>query len=155
MQPRGPAGPYSQINRRANRDRVRSGMREFESSHSSQPVRRLQSSHRNLKNTRQLRAFAIQWTVSGLPIWQIEGPKRRKSLGAYRNIPVFGRPALETGFDQHCVTDLAVEYRQILRYGAGNLGMPSPRCQSLTVTGDAVIDGRRGVAIRAHPRNLG
>jgi hypothetical protein len=38
MQPRGPAGPYSQINRRANRDRVRSGMREFESSHSSQPV---------------------------------------------------------------------------------------------------------------------
>jgi hypothetical protein len=27
--------------------------------------------------------------------------------------------------------------------------------QSLTVTGDAVIDGPRGVAIRAHPRNLG
>jgi hypothetical protein len=37
---RGPAGPYSQIQRRASRDRVRSGMREFESSHSSQPVRR-------------------------------------------------------------------------------------------------------------------
>src|ERR1700687_104783 len=35
----GPAGAYSQIQRRGSRDRVRSGMREFESSHPSQPVR--------------------------------------------------------------------------------------------------------------------
>jgi hypothetical protein len=90
--------------------------------------------HRNLKNARQLRAFAIKWTVSGLPIWQIEGLKRRKSLAACRNIPVFGRPALETG------SMITTAWRET---------------QSLTVTGDAVIDGPRGVAIRAHPRNLG
>jgi hypothetical protein len=39
----GLAAPYSQIRGNTRRDRVRSGMREFESSHSSQPVRRLET----------------------------------------------------------------------------------------------------------------
>jgi hypothetical protein len=78
--------------------------------------------HRNLKNARQLRAFAIKWTVSGLPIWQIEGLKRRKSLAACRNIPVFGRPALETRFDQHRVTGLAVQPTKFSAKVASKLG---------------------------------
>src|SRR3981189_2749709 len=36
--------PYSQVRGNSRRDRVRSGMREFESSHSSQAVRRLKIS---------------------------------------------------------------------------------------------------------------
>jgi len=68
-----------------------------------------------------LRAFAIKWTVSGLPIWQIEGLKRRKSLAACRNIPVFGRPALETRFDQHCVTEFAV---QLAKFCAAHYARP-------------------------------
>jgi hypothetical protein len=39
----GLAAPYSQIRGNTRRDRVRSGMREFESSHSSQAVPRLET----------------------------------------------------------------------------------------------------------------
>ena len=77
------------------------------------------------KNARQQRAFLIWRTVSSLPISPTAGRNCRKSLATCRNIPIFGRRRPETGFDPHCVA------------------------------GDAVIDGPRGVAIRAHPRNLG
>jgi hypothetical protein len=70
-----------------------------------------------LKKTRQWRAFAELALGLQAPNFTLSGRKRRKSPAGHRNIPIFGRRAPEIGFDRHCVTELAVEYRQILRHG--------------------------------------
>ena len=52
------------------------------------------------------------------PNFTLSGRKRRKAPAGHRNILIFGRRAPEIGFDdRHCVTELAVEFRQILRHG--------------------------------------
>jgi hypothetical protein len=51
------------------------------------------------------------------------GAKLPKSLATCRNIPIFGRRRPETGFDPHCMADLAV-YRAISAMVAGSGRMP-------------------------------
>jgi hypothetical protein len=54
------------------------------------------------RNARQWRAFAIRWAVSRLPIQRISRRILRKAPATTANIPVFGRPVPETGFDRQC-----------------------------------------------------
>jgi hypothetical protein len=67
------------------------------------------------RKARQWRAFSIRRPVSVLPISWNKGRIRGKSLAHAANIPVFRRLRPETGFDRHCVVNLAVYFGQLGR----------------------------------------
>ena len=102
--PRGPAGPYSQINRRANRDRVRSGMLEFESSHSSQAVWQLEIVPSKIREMPANGGFS-QFLTPSLVVKL--GQSQSEIVDSLRLIleifPFSGELRLEIKFDLHCV----------------------------------------------------
>ena len=92
------------------RDRVQSGMRAFESAHSSQAFRRSARLPGKGENGRKCRSFDF---VSRLPNRQSEGANRRKSLVSPVNIPILQRLSAETGFDHGCRPQRAAIFRVI------------------------------------------
>ena len=72
------------------------------------------------RKARQWRTFANWLSSPGSEFWSLSGPKRRKSPATCRNIPIFGRPRPETGFDPHCVADAA----QLAGRATGSINRP-------------------------------
>ena len=64
-------------------------MREFESSHSSQPVRSPRLLRLYRENSRRCGAFSVVRAVSGLPIFKICRLFARRSPGAFGDVPKF------------------------------------------------------------------
>src|ERR1700736_475361 len=86
----------SQIRRAPPRDRVRSGMREFESSHSSQAVLFLENFLSSMRKARQMRAFLIANSL-WRPTFELFGPRIPKNLQPNpRKLPFSGDSPLET-----------------------------------------------------------
>ena len=81
-------------------------------------------------------------------IFELSPANSRKSLAMTTNILVFWRLALETGAQNHWERELAVQLAKFSASATGNWecrGHTAAReTQSLTVVGDAVIDGRKG-----------
>jgi hypothetical protein len=93
-------GQYSRIRRAPPRDAVRSGMREFESSHSSQTVTAAEKPPRKSAESPQLAASCNLTKSLQTPEFAKSRAKLTKSPGAAANIPVFGRLTPETRFDR-------------------------------------------------------
>ena len=81
---------------------VRSGMREFESSHSSQPVPWPEVPSLKEQKSPLLAGLCDSVPVSKLPNSRTGRPIRQKSLVTTVNIPIFRRLARELGFDHDC-----------------------------------------------------
>jgi hypothetical protein len=95
--------PYPQIRECSRRDRVRSGMREFESSHSSQALLRSAWLPKKCEIRPEMPAFREVGLVSKLPFRRFSSANRRKSPATDAIIPVLWRLWAETGLDLHCV----------------------------------------------------